>query len=75
MLAIIELTKLKYDLKVSTFYIESASNSSADALSRGRTPHWLKTRGTKLPVDLRKIDKILADPITAWKKVLFGRGV
>ena len=75
MLATIELIKLKYNLKVSTFFIKSSLNSSADALSRGQIPYWLESRGEKLRVDLRKIEKILMDPITAWKKVLFGRGV
>ena len=75
LLSIIELTKLKYNLKVSAFFIKSASNTSADSLSRGHTPRWLKERGTELPIEMKKIDRILSDPISAWKKVLSCRSV
>ena len=44
LLSVIELIKLKYNLKVSVFYIESSKNTSADMLSRGVTPKWLSTR-------------------------------
>ena len=74
-MAIIELTKLKYNLKVSTFFIKSSSNTSADSLSRGQIPQWLKNRGTELLIDKEKVDRILVDPISCWKKVLFGRSI
>ena len=70
LLSIIELVKLKYNLKVSVSYIKSSSNTSADMLSRGRTPRWLKTRGTKFKVSLYNIEKLLLDPIKYWKKAL-----
>ena len=37
-------------------------------LSRGKTPRWQKTRGTKYNVALSEIEKRLMDPITFWKK-------
>ena len=70
MLSVIELIKLRYNLKVSVSYIRSAANTSTDMLSRGKTPRWLKTRGTKHKVALGEIEKRLMDPITCWKKVL-----
>ena len=70
LLSVIELIKLKYNLKVSVSYIKSSANTSADMLSRGKTPRWLKTRGTKYKVALGEIEKRLLDPITFCKKVL-----
>ena len=70
LLSIIELVKLKYNLKTSTFYIKSSCNSSADALSRGQIPRWLKIRGKRVHIDMEKIDRILLNPILSWKKAL-----
>ena len=74
LLSIIELVKLKFNLKTSTVYIKSSSNTSADALSRGRIPRWLKNRGKRVHIDMEKIDRILLDPISSWKKALFVQG-
>ena len=70
LLAVIELIKLKYNLKVSIYYIESSKNTSADWLSRGKTPRWLAVRGIKCDVVMEKIDRILENPIKFWKKTL-----
>ena len=61
---------MKYNLKVSAFYIKSSSNTTADKLSRGTTPEWLLNRGIRYSIDMVKIDKILLDPIKFWKNVL-----
>ena len=66
----IELIKLKYNLKVSLFYIKSSANTSADMLSRGVTPRWLKNPGIKYDVSINYIDKILLEPIKFWKNAL-----
>ena len=75
LLSIIELVKLRYNLKTSTFFIKSSSNTSADALSRGLIPRWLKKQGKRLFfIDVGKIDRILSNPISSWKKALFVQG-
>ena len=66
----IELIKMKYNLKVSVFYIKSSANVTADALSRGEMPEWLRMRGEVYNVDIKKIDKILLDPIKFWRNSL-----
>ena len=74
LLSVIELMKQKYNLKVSVFYIKSSANTSADLLSRGVTPKWLKNRGVKLNVSIDFIDKMLLNPIAYWKKALSLQG-
>ena len=70
LLSVIELIKLKYQLKISVYYIESSKNSSADMLSRGEYPGWLRKRGTRCHVNTAEIDEILLNPIMFWKKTL-----
>ena len=70
LLSVIELIKLRYNLKISVFYIKSSANTSADMLSRGKTPKWLKNRGIKYDVSINYIDKILLKPIKFWKNAL-----
>ena len=70
LLAVIELLKLKYNLKVSVSYIKSSANTSADMLSRGKIPRWLKTRGTRHNVPLNKFEEMIVNPIAFWKKAL-----
>ena len=74
LLAIIELVKLKFNLKVSAVYIKSSSNVSADALSRGKIPRWLEMRGERVSINMQRIDRILLRPISFWKKALFEQG-
>ena len=62
--------KYKYKLKVSAYFIESAKNTSADILSRGKTPRWLRKRGVRHFVSVKDIDIILSNPIMYWKKIL-----
>ena len=70
LLSVIELIKIKYNLKVSVSYIKSSANTSADMLSRGKTPRWLKTRGKRHNISLKEIEKLLLNPIEFWKKAL-----
>ena len=67
---LIELMKLKYNLKVSVSFIKSNANTTADMLSRGVTPEWLKIRGVRHTVKIKNIEKILSNPISFWKKAL-----
>ena len=70
LLSVIELMNLKYNLKVTSFFIKSSSNTSAGLLSRGKIPSWLKLRGKRQIVDISKIEKFLSNPITFWKNAL-----
>ena len=70
LLSVIELLKYKYKLKISAYFFESAKNTSADMLSRGKTPSWLRKRGVRYVVSVKDIDIILSNPIMYWKKIL-----
>ena len=51
MLALMELYKYKYGVKISTRYIRGVANRSAVSLSRGSIPLWLKRIGRNCEVD------------------------
>ena len=70
LLSVIELMKLKHNLKISVHFIESSKNTSADMLSRNVIPEWLIKRGVRCNVNIAKIDRILLNPIIFWKKAL-----
>ena len=61
---------VRTDIFPSLFYIKSSANTSADMLSRGVTPRWLKNPGIKYDVSINYIDKILLEPIKFWKNAL-----
>ena len=63
LLSVIELLKLKYNLKVSVFYIKSSANTTADMLSRGVLPHWLQRRGVRCTAKIDIIERILSNPL------------
>ena len=71
-LAAIEFFKAKYQLKVKAFQIPSSHNSSADSLSCGRTPSWLKSRGLRKPVNIRFLFKLISFPERFWRKEYTG---
>ena len=54
-LAIWELLKYKNRCKVTPLWLPSAHNISADLLSRGQTPFWLKRDGIRQFCDLEKL--------------------
>ena len=61
-------------LRVTAFYIKSSHNTSADLLSRGQTPRWLKQRGIKMNVNISAILKLVTNPVLHWKtNKIFGR--
>ena len=45
MLAVTELYKHRHCVKISTRHIKGVANTSADSLSRGKIPVWLKRFG------------------------------
>ena len=68
-LAAVEYYKAKYGLKVKAVYIPSSNNTSADALSRGKTPIWLEQRGTKEKLNLLELVRLLDNPKKFWYKL------
>ena len=69
LLSAIEAFKFKYGLRVKAFYIKSKHNTSADALSRGNTPDWLRRRGIKRVFNENEPTQLLTAPLTFWKTV------
>ena len=72
MVAAIERIKYAFLLKLSVRYIPSGKNRTADSLSRGRVPPWLKHRGTRVfPIMSSLVN--LIDPrnlVTSWTSTL-----
>ena len=66
LLSAIEFFKFRYTLRVKAYYIESNKNTSADDLSRGRTPLWLSRGGVRLKNDIRKLIKLVNNPLPFW---------
>ena len=67
-LSSIEFFKYRFGLRVKAFYIPSSKNVSADELSRGRTPGWLRRRGIRVSNDVTEIIELLNNPLPFWKK-------
>ena len=70
MLAVTELYKHRHCVKISTRHIKGVPNTSADSLSRGKIPVWLKRFGKKCNLNLIKVADILRNPLPEWVKVL-----
>ena len=69
-LAIWELRKYKSACKVSPRWIPGEQNTSADALSRGKTPRWLCQRGTQQFCNLGKLSWRIANAELSWREIL-----
>ena len=69
LLSAIQFYKAKYRLRVKAFYIKSDYNTSADELSRGRTPRWLKHDSTKVYINIQQLIKLIDNPISFWKTI------
>ena len=61
-LALWELEKYKAKCKITTKWLPSAHNVSADSLSRGITPNWLQREGVRRHCDLQQL-------FLSWKHV------
>ena len=69
-LTVVELYKHKYRFKISTCHISGVGNTSADQLSRGAIPKWLKMYGSRFDVNVHLLVDLLSTPLKAWKRVL-----
>ena len=70
LLAAVEFFKAKYGLKVKAVYLPSVKNNSADALSRGKTPVWLRRRGVRKKIEFKKLFALLNNPLAFWEKLV-----
>ena len=66
LLAAIEFFKLKYNLKISVRHIPGIQNNSADSLSRGSVPTWLKLKGKRPDVDINCLTTLIKKPLQFW---------
>ena len=62
-LSAIEAFKFKYGLRVRAYHIKSRNNTSADNLSRGRTPEWLASGGWEKELDVQRIISLIENPL------------
>ena len=69
-LAIWEYIKYKLECKINPSWLPSDANRSADALSRGRVPEWLKRRGRRRSLSPKHRELLSLGPIKIWKKCL-----
>ena len=51
-------------------YLSSVKNTSADALSRGKTPMWLRRRGVRKKIEFKKLFALLNNPMAIWEKLV-----
>ena len=70
MLSVIELCKHKIQLKVSTHHIPGVAKISADSLSRGDTPAWIRKFGKKCHINLDNVADLMVNPLPLFRKVL-----
>ena len=56
-----------YKMKLCVDHIPGIQNNSADELSRGSVPTWLKLRGKRLDVDLHRLTNIIKKPLHFWQ--------
>ena len=66
LLAAVEFFKRKHNLKISVRHIPGIQNNSADSLSRGRVPAWLKLKGKRLDVDINRLATLIKQPLQFW---------
>ena len=69
LLSAIQFYKEKYMMRVKAYYIKSEHNTSADSLSRGRTPQWLKLRGSRVRINIKQILELVNNPVPNWKYI------
>ena len=69
-LIILELLKYSVECKLSTRWIPSTDNRTADLLSRGGCPRWLRQHGRRLAVNYQLLQKYLEEPVSAWRTFL-----
>ena len=67
LLAAIEFFKREHKLKLCVNHIPGTQNNSADELSRGSIPTWLKSKGRQLDVNINHLTKLIRNPLPFWE--------
>ena len=67
LLAAIEFFKRKHNLKISVRHIPGIQNNSADELSRGSVPNWLKLKGRRTNVYINYRKTLIKKPLHFWE--------
>ena len=70
LLAAWELMKYKAGSKISVQWIPSEHNGTADCLSRGKIPQWIRKRGKYSSGNIRALRAVVARPARAWELTL-----
>ena len=65
-LAAIEFFKRSHRLKICTRHIPGKHNNTADQLSRGKIPEWLRRYGIRREVNLNDLFRLIKTPLRFW---------
>ena len=65
-LAAIEFFKRSHRLKICTRHIPGKHNNTADQLSRGKIPEWLRRYGIRREVNLNDLFRLIKNPLRFW---------
>ena len=65
-LSAIEYFKRSYRLKICTRHIPGKHNNTADLLSRGVIPSWLRRYGIRREVNLKDLFRLIKNPLRFW---------
>ena len=69
LLAAIEFFKRKYRIKLRARHIPGRHNVSADCLSRGSIPAWLKRDGYRRPANIPFLYELINEPLSFWTRI------
>ena len=70
LLAVWELIKYKAQCKVSPQWLPGDKNCTADSLSRGVVPPWLRDRGRQVHCDLQRLAYYVTHAEESWDSIL-----
>ena len=71
-LALWEGCKYKRECKISPKWIPSEANRTADALSRGKMPEWLRRRGSRRRLSSKARKLFTLSPMATWQRIVNG---
>ena len=69
-LALLESSKYIRECKISPKWIPSEANRTADDLSRGKIPEWLRRRGSRRGLSSKARELLALSPTATWKNIM-----
>ena len=54
-------------MKLSVKHIPGIQNNNADTLSQGSVPTWLKLKGRRLDVEIKRLSKLIRNALPFWE--------